>query len=100
MNDDKNAGDLSAGEARRSRRGRGRRCSKVISMDEWCKGRVRAEEAARAAREKLSPEAIPFLARAQKAAFLLKFILNDYTTDKEIDELVLSAARCADRAPG
>jgi hypothetical protein len=92
MDDDKEAGNLGAGKAGRPRRGRRSQRSKVISIEAWCKDRVRAAEAAR---EKLSPEAIPSLCRAQKAAFLLKFILNDYTTDKELDELVLSAAQCS-----
>ena len=100
MSDDKKAGDRGAGAAGRSRRGRGRRRSKVVSMEAWCRDRVRAEAAAQAAREKLSPEEIPWLCRAQKAAFLLKFILSDYTTDRELDELVLSAAHCADAPRG
>jgi hypothetical protein len=99
MNDDKKAGDLGGDKVGRSRRGRkGRRC-KVVSMEDWCKNRARGEAAAAGARENLSPEEIPFLARAQKAAFLLKFILSDYTTDRELDELVLSAAHCAERVP-
>jgi hypothetical protein len=98
MRKDKKAGDLSRGEAGRSRRGgRGRRCE-VISMDEWL-GRGRRGVGAPVAREKLSPEEIPSLGRTQKAAFLLKFILCDDTTDSELDELVLSAAQCSVRAP-
>jgi hypothetical protein len=99
MSDDKSAGDLGSGEARRPRRGRKGRRSNVVSMDEW-RNRVRGDALAPVARVKLSPEEIPSLCREQKAAFLLKFILNDYTTDGELDELVLSAARCADRVPG
>jgi hypothetical protein len=64
--------------------------SKVVSIEQW-KNRSRAI-AAPVEREKLSAEAIPFLPRAQKAVFLLKYILSDETTDQELDELLMSAA--------
>jgi hypothetical protein len=99
MSKDKTTNDPTPGEPARSRRGRkGRRC-KVISMDEW-RNRARGGIGAPVVRSRLSPEDIPSLAREQKAAFLLKFILCDDTTDKELDDLVLSAAKCADRPPG
>jgi hypothetical protein len=95
MSKDKTANDPSLGEPTRSRRGRkGRRC-KVVSLDEW-RNRKPGGIGAPVVRRRLSPEQISSLAREQKAAFLLKFILCDDTTDKELDELVLSAAKCAD----
>src|SRR5580692_9006017 len=95
MSKDKPANDPSPGEPTRSRRGRkGRRC-KVVSLDEW-RNRKLGGIGAPVVRRRLSREEISSLAREQKAAFLLKFILCDDTTDKELDELVLSAAKCAD----
>jgi hypothetical protein len=95
MSKDKTAKDSTPGEPTRSRRGRrGRRC-KVVSLDDW-RNRKPGGIGAPVVRRSLSPEEIPSLAREQKAAFLLKFILCDDTTDKKLDELVLSAAKCAD----
>jgi hypothetical protein len=99
MSKDKKAGDLTPGQATRSRRGPRRRRAKVVSIEDW-RSRGRTGAGAPATRERLSLEEISSLGRAQKAAFLLKFILCDDTTDGELDELVLSAAQCADASRG
>jgi hypothetical protein len=92
MSKDKDTSKLRGGKAKPSaaRRGEDKR-AKVVRIDQW-RNRSRGEIAAPVERQKLRREEIPFLPRVQKEAFLLKYILCDGTTDKELDELLLSAA--------
>jgi hypothetical protein len=86
MTKDKNKADPGRGNTEESRR------QKVVRLDEWKNRSCGAiKTPAPVAREKLCREEIPLLIRVEKEAFLLKFILSDETTDKELDELLLSA---------
>jgi hypothetical protein len=80
--------NLKGGEARHSSKpvGRGRR-SKVVSLEEW-KRHYRRESPDELASAELCSEKIRLLSLTQKQALLLRFIVSEDITNRDLDPML------------